>query len=106
MFKRTFEKFVLPMHLIVLSILLQRLTALFDPTSPVLRSLLVSCRAHDRTTPLSSESSQFDSLDLSESLYNLLLNLCNSLIIRPEDYGLYFCMNIYVQYTKKILIPG
>lgn len=47
---------------------LQRLTALYDPTSPVLRPLLVRCRARHRTTSHSSQSSQFDSLDLSETL--------------------------------------
>ncbi|XP_046477721.1 uncharacterized protein ca [Neodiprion pinetum] len=47
---------------------LQRLTALYDPTSPVLRPLLIRCRARHRTTSHSSQSSQFDSLDLTETL--------------------------------------
>ncbi|XP_012265195.2 uncharacterized protein LOC105691366 isoform X1 [Athalia rosae] len=46
---------------------LQRLTALYDPTNPVLRPLLIRCRARHRTTSHSSQSSQFDSLDLSET---------------------------------------
>ncbi|XP_046742534.1 uncharacterized protein LOC124409162 [Diprion similis] len=47
---------------------LQRLTALYDPTSPILRPLLIRCRARHRTTSHSSQSSQFDSLDLTETL--------------------------------------
>ncbi|XP_024936810.1 uncharacterized protein LOC107263725 isoform X2 [Cephus cinctus] len=47
---------------------LQRLISLYDPTNVILRPLLIRCRARRRTTSRSSQSSQCDSLDMSEML--------------------------------------
>ncbi|KAG7209510.1 hypothetical protein KM043_015595 [Ampulex compressa] len=46
---------------------LQRLVTLYDPSSPVVRPCIARYRARHRTTSLSSQSSQCDSIDIAEN---------------------------------------
>ena len=55
--------------------IIQRLIALFDPSNPAIRPIVLRCKAHKRTISRSSISSQCDSLDLSEELVIMNKNL-------------------------------